>query len=53
VVPPSNVSQAQATAHPFAEVDATVNGSEAFVEPCTTLAEWLHNSIPPVGDLGV
>ncbi|KAM0852307.1 hypothetical protein ACQ4PT_051833 [Festuca glaucescens] len=53
VAPPSNVSQAQAAAHPFAEVDASVNGSEAFVEPCATLAEWLQNSIPPVGDLGV
>ncbi|KAM0920104.1 hypothetical protein ACQ4PT_007752 [Festuca glaucescens] len=53
VLQPSNVSQAQAAAHPFAEVDASVNGSEAFVEPCATLAEWLHKSIPPVGDLGV
>ncbi|KAM0910917.1 hypothetical protein ACQ4PT_013801 [Festuca glaucescens] len=53
VLQPSNVSQAQAAAHPFVEVDASVNGGEAFVEPCATLAEWLHNSIPPVGDLGV
>ncbi|KAM0889363.1 hypothetical protein ACQ4PT_027752 [Festuca glaucescens] len=53
VLQPSNVSQAQAAAHPFAEVDASVNGSEAFVEPCATLTEWLHNSIPPVDDLGV
>ncbi|KAM0827519.1 hypothetical protein ACQ4PT_068143 [Festuca glaucescens] len=53
VLHPSNVSQAQAAPHPFAKVDASVNGSEAFVEPCAALAEWLHNSIPPAGDLGV
>ncbi|KAM0854785.1 hypothetical protein ACQ4PT_050177 [Festuca glaucescens] len=53
VLQPPNVAQAQVAPQPFVEVDASVNGSEAFVEPCATLAEWLQNSMPPVGDLGV
>ncbi|KAM0923132.1 hypothetical protein ACQ4PT_005700 [Festuca glaucescens] len=53
VLQPPKFAQAQAAPQPFAEVDASVNGSEAFVEPCATLAEWLQNSMPPVGDHGV
>ncbi|KAM0858479.1 hypothetical protein ACQ4PT_047798 [Festuca glaucescens] len=48
-----HVAQAQPAPQAFAEVDASVNGSEAFVEPCATLVEWLQNSMPPVQDLGV
>ena len=39
--------------HPFAPVDASVNGSEPYVEPSATLADWLQNSMPPMQDLGV
>ena len=50
---PPNVPDAPDVPQPTVYPDVNGNGSQSSAEPCATLAEWLHNSLPPSQDLGV